>query len=122
MFSYFLRKNKHLGWYEKSRSVEIAARYYNSKTKYNQAYRIVIDKRTGKTTSNFHQIRFYTKDEMVALMKKCGLNKYGMRNLPKARVVQSYDEYARSLKFQYKSFDQLLEKRKTTYHVYKEIK
>ena len=72
-----------LGWNDTSTDVQIEARHYDPKTKYNQAYRIVIDKRTGKTTTNFHRIRFYTKSEMVVLMKKCGLKN--------VRVVGNYD-------------------------------
>jgi len=36
---------------------------------------VVIDKKTGKTKRHRHKLRIYAKEEMVSLMKKCGLRK-----------------------------------------------
>lgn len=72
-----------LAWEETRTSFALDARKFDPKTKVLEAYRIVIDKKKGQAKINFHRIRLYSKNEIVNLMKRCGLTKI--------QVIGGYD-------------------------------
>lgn len=51
----------------------LEGRKYDQNTHYNEAQVAVIDQRTGKGKVYHHRMRLYSKLEMTALMRKCGL-------------------------------------------------
>jgi hypothetical protein len=62
-------------WRETPTEFILNDRQYDPKTKYNEARMIVVNKKSGKRKEYFHRIRLYSKDEIVALMKKVGFKK-----------------------------------------------
>jgi len=72
---WLLRVFRPVDWSDQTGRFTLEARKYDPKTFYNEAQRITIDRRSGNAKTNYHRIRLYSKAEMVALMKRCGLKK-----------------------------------------------
>ncbi len=51
----------------------VNASQYDPETKYNKCWMTVKDEKTGETALSYHQIRLYSPDEIVELMKSCGM-------------------------------------------------
>lgn len=62
-------------WSEDGKITTIEASRFDSKTKYNEAQLVLLDKKTGKGRNYYHRVRLYSKSEMVALFKKVGLKR-----------------------------------------------
>ena len=60
-------------WKIKGDVLELEARKYDPKTKYNESYLIILNQKTGKAKSYYHRTRLYSKSEIVRLLKRCGL-------------------------------------------------
>lgn len=60
-------------WKIKGNTLELEARKYDPKTKYNESYLIIMNLKTGKAKSYYHRTRLYSKNEITKMMKKFGL-------------------------------------------------
>jgi ubiquinone/menaquinone biosynthesis C-methylase UbiE len=60
-------------WKETEKSFEVSVRNFNPETKYNQLLTVSIDKKSGKTKTVLSRMRFYSADELIAMMKRCGI-------------------------------------------------
>lgn len=72
---WLMKAYRPVDWRSSDGTFTLEARRYDPKTKYNEAQRIVMDESTGRAKRYFHQTRLYSKPEMVALMRECGLRK-----------------------------------------------
>lgn len=72
---WLLRVFKPVEWQERDGVLTLHGRRYDPLTKYNEAQVVTLDRRTGRGKSYFHRVRLYSKPEMVALLRKCGLEK-----------------------------------------------
>jgi SAM-dependent methyltransferase len=70
---WLLKIFKPADWKLKGDELQLEARQYNPKTKYNESYLIFLNQKTGQAKSYYHRIRLYSKVEMVKLLQKCGL-------------------------------------------------
>lgn len=59
-------------WKEDGDIVSVQASKYDPKTKYNESYISIIDRRRGLGTSKYHRVRLYSPNEITTLLKDCG--------------------------------------------------
>ncbi len=62
-------------WREEDGKFILEARRYDPETHYIEAQMVVVDRRTSKAKTYHHRMRLYSKPEIVAMMKRCGLKK-----------------------------------------------
>jgi hypothetical protein len=60
-------------WGASGNTFTLEARKYDSDTKYIEGQTVVLDEKTGRAKRYFHRMRLYSKSEMLALMRECGL-------------------------------------------------
>lgn len=62
-------------WSSEDGVVTVQASIYDSKTKYNESYVCIVNDRKKMGSARYHRLRLYSPNEMIALMKSCGLTK-----------------------------------------------
>jgi SAM-dependent methyltransferase len=70
---WLLKVFKPVDWRIQGDLLELEARRYDPKTRYNESFLVVLNQKTGKGRSYYHRIRLYSKKEIVSMMKRCGL-------------------------------------------------
>lgn len=70
---WLMRVFKPVDWSESGEVLTLDVRKYDPKTHCNEVQHITVNRRTGMAVVSFHRIRLYSKGEMVAMMKRCGL-------------------------------------------------
>lgn len=70
---WLLKVFRPVDWSETNDKLIVEARKYDPATKYNESKTVIVDKKTRKAQFYYHRVRLYSKDEMIKLMKSCGL-------------------------------------------------
>jgi SAM-dependent methyltransferase len=70
----FVLKNLPTGeWREEGRKLILEARRYDAVTHYREAKLVIVDRKSAKARTYYYRVRLYSKQEMINLMKRCGL-------------------------------------------------
>lgn len=61
-------------WSTKGNKFVMEARKFDAQTSYNEAMVVIMDDATGKAIRNYHRMRIYDSGEIVALLKRVGID------------------------------------------------
>ncbi|MGE0615962.1 MAG: class I SAM-dependent methyltransferase [Bacteriovoracia bacterium] len=72
--TYWLEHFQPNAWRVDGDWISVEARHYDAATKYHEAYLSSVNNRTGRGAALYHRIRLYSPEEMIDLMRECGLS------------------------------------------------
>lgn len=72
---WLLKVFRPVDWSDDGKQFVLEGRKYDPVTHYNEAWVIIVNQASGQAKRHFHRVRLYSSDEIISLMKECGLEK-----------------------------------------------